>query len=43
LDLLILKVALRPVHGYAINQRLQQFSRDVVLVPKARYTGVTPA
>ena len=34
LDLLILKaVALGPVHGYAIAQRLQQFSRDVVQVP----------
>jgi transcriptional regulator len=34
LDLLILKtVALRPVHGYAIAQRLQQISRDVVQVP----------
>jgi len=31
LDLLILKiVALGPVHGYAIAQRLQQVSRDVV-------------
>jgi PadR family transcriptional regulator, regulatory protein PadR len=35
LDLLILKVvALRPLHGYAIAQRLQQFSRDVVQVPQ---------
>jgi transcriptional regulator len=34
LDLLILKtVALGPVHGYAITQRLQQISRDVVQVP----------
>src|SRR5512141_1467916 len=33
LDLLILKVvALGPIHGYAIAQRLQQFSRDVVQV-----------
>lgn len=33
LDLLILKVvALGPVHGYAIGQRLQQVSRDVVQV-----------
>jgi transcriptional regulator len=33
LDLLILKVvALRPLHGYAIAQRLQQISRDVVQV-----------
>jgi len=35
LDLLILKVvALGPVHGYAIAQRLQQVSRDVVRVPQ---------
>lgn len=35
LDLLILKVvALAPVHGYAIAQRLQQVSRDVVQVPQ---------
>jgi transcriptional regulator len=34
LDLLILKtVALGPVHGYAIAQRLQQVSHDVVQVP----------
>jgi transcriptional regulator len=34
LDLLLLKiVALGPVHGYAIAQRLQQMSRDVVQVP----------
>lgn len=34
LDILILKiVALGPVHGYAIAQRLQQISRDVVQVP----------
>lgn len=33
LDLLVLKiVALGPVHGYAIGQRLQQVSRDVVQV-----------
>ena len=33
LDLLILKVvALGPLHGYAIAQRLQQFSREVVQV-----------
>jgi len=33
LDLLILKVlALEPLHGYAIAQRLQQVSRDVVQV-----------
>jgi PadR family transcriptional regulator, regulatory protein PadR len=35
LDLLILKVvAMGPVHGYAIAQRLQQVSRDVVQVPQ---------
>ena len=34
LDLLLLKVvALGPVHGYAIAQRLQQISRDRVQVP----------
>src|SRR5690349_22310420 len=33
LDLMILKVAaLGPIHGYAIAQRLQQVSRDVVQV-----------
>ena len=35
LDLLILKVvALGPVHGYAIAQRLHQVSKDVVQVPQ---------
>src|SRR5215468_6176267 len=35
LDILILKiVALGPVHGYAIAQRLQQVSKDVVQVPQ---------
>ena len=35
LDLLIMKiVALGPVHGYGIAQRLQQVSRDVVQVPQ---------
>ena len=35
LDLLILKVvALGSVHGYAIAQRLQQVSKDVVQVPQ---------
>ena len=35
LDLLILKVAaLGPIHGYAIAQRLQQVSREVVQVPQ---------
>ena len=35
LDLLILKVvAMYPVHGYAIAQRLEQVSRGVVRVPE---------
>jgi transcriptional regulator len=35
LDLLILKaVAVEPVHGYAIAQRLEQVSRGVVRVPE---------
>jgi PadR family transcriptional regulator, regulatory protein PadR len=35
LDLLILRVvALGPVHGYAIAQRLQHVSRNVVQVPQ---------
>src|ERR1700726_858074 len=35
LDLLILQVvALGPVHGYAMAQRLQQVSRNVVQVPQ---------
>jgi PadR family transcriptional regulator PadR len=35
LDLLILKiVALRPIHGYGIAQRLQQISRDALQVPQ---------
>lgn len=35
LDLLILKIAaLGPVHGYAMAQRLQQVSQDVVQVPQ---------
>jgi|SRR5271157_539321 len=35
LDLLILKViGLGPVHGYAIAQRLQRVSREVVQVPQ---------
>ena len=34
LDLLILKIiAVQPVHGYAITQRLQQISGDIVQVP----------
>jgi len=33
LDMLILKVvALRPIHGYAIAQRIQQISKDALLV-----------
>jgi PadR family transcriptional regulator, regulatory protein PadR len=35
LDLLILKIiAVHPVHGYAIAQRLEQVSRGVVQVPE---------
>lgn len=35
LDLLILKaVAVEPVHGYAIAQRLEQVSRGIVHVPE---------
>lgn len=35
LDLLILKViALGPIHGYAIAQRLEQVSREMVQVPQ---------
>src|SRR6202163_3025195 len=35
LDLLILKIiALAPIHGYAIAQRLEQVSRGVVQVPE---------
>jgi len=35
LDLLILKIAaLGPIHGYAIAQRLQLVSQDVVQVPQ---------
>src|SRR5947199_3355601 len=35
LDLLLLRiVGLGPIHGYAIAQRLQQLSRDVVQVPQ---------
>jgi PadR family transcriptional regulator PadR len=35
LDLLILKIiALGPVHGYAISQRLEQVSRGVVQAPE---------
>lgn len=33
LDMLILKIAaLGPIHGYAISQRMQQISRDVLQV-----------
>ncbi len=33
LDMLILKVAaLRPIHGYAIVQRLQQISKDALQI-----------
>jgi transcriptional regulator len=35
LDMLILKVvALEPIHGYGITQRLQQISKDVLQVPQ---------
>ncbi len=35
LDLLILKaVAVEPIHGYAVAQRLEQLSRGVVQVPE---------
>jgi transcriptional regulator len=35
LDLLILKIiALGPIHGYAISQRLEQVSRGVVQAPE---------
>jgi PadR family transcriptional regulator PadR len=35
LDMLILQVvALGPIHGYAIVQRIRQISRDVVQVPQ---------
>ena len=35
LDLLILKIiALAPIHGYAISQRLEQVSRGVVQAPE---------
>src|SRR5580693_5414667 len=42
LDLLVLKVvALGPVHGYAIAQRLEQVSRHVVQVPQGSlYPGL---
>ena len=45
LDLLILKVvALGPLHGYAIAQRLQQVSRDVVQVhARLALPGAAPA
>ena len=35
LDMLILKiVALGPIHGYAISQRIQQISRDFFQIPQ---------
>ena len=42
LDMLILKiVALGPVHGYAISQRIQQISRDVLQVQQGSlYPGL---
>jgi len=43
LDLLILKVvALGPVHGYAMAQRLQQVSRHVVRVPPRCCSASSP-
>ena len=43
LDLLILKVvALGPIHGYAVAQRLEQVSRGVVRFRKARFIGIAP-
>src|ERR1017187_8243896 len=43
LDLLILKiVALGPVHGYAIAQRLEQVSRGVVQVPEGSLYPALP-
>ena len=38
LDMLILKVvALGPIHGYAIAQRIQQISRDFFQLQQARF------
>jgi PadR family transcriptional regulator PadR len=35
LDMLVLKiVALGPVHGYAISQRIQQISKDFLQIPE---------
>jgi len=35
LDMLILKiVAAGPIHGYAVAQRIQQISKDVLLIPQ---------
>jgi PadR family transcriptional regulator, regulatory protein PadR len=35
LDMLVLKVvAMGPIHGYAISQRIQQISRDLFQVPE---------
>jgi transcriptional regulator len=35
LDLLILKaLSLEPMHGWAISQRIQQVSRDTLLIPQ---------
>jgi len=44
LDMLILKVvALGPIHGYAIAQRLQQMSRDVLQVQQGSlYPALDP-
>ena len=45
LDLLVLKVvALGPLHGYAIAQRMQSMSRNVVQVQQGSlYPGAAPA
>lgn len=42
LDMLILKVvALGPIHGYAISQRIQQISKDFFQVPQGSlYPGL---
>ena len=39
LELLVLKtLALEPMHGWGISQRIQQLSRDVFSCPRARST-----
>jgi hypothetical protein len=40
LDLLILKtLALGPIHGYGISQRIQQISKDVLRVQVIHWSG----